>query len=108
MENKRKFDYSVTISLERFRLTVFTKEYGTPYPAGHRLHGFGFIEDETGNCFWDNLEYFKNMDSIKKEAIKEELKSKGLPTKGVIKELRELMNKAVELGLIEKEGVKNA
>lgn len=55
---------------------------------------------DTKEVFWDNLSYFFNIDKKKKKDIKSELKKKGQYYKGVVKDIKTLINRAKELDLL--------
>lgn len=69
------------------------------------LKNFGYIQIHDGRVdtegvFWDNLVYFFEIDEVKKKDIKKELKKKGQYYKGVIKDIKRLIERAKELDLL--------
>lgn len=69
------------------------------------LKNFGYIQIHDGRVdtegvFWDNLEWFFEINKDKKKEIKEELKEKGQYYKGVVKDIKRLIKRAKELDLL--------
>lgn len=69
------------------------------------LKNFGYIKIHDGRLdteevFWDNLKWFFEINKDKKKEIKEELKDKGQYYKGVIKDIKRLIERAKELDLL--------
>ena len=69
------------------------------------LKNFGYIQIHDGSIhtdgvFWDNLEWFFKIDKYKKKEIKEELKEKGQYYKGVVKDIKRVIERAKELDLL--------
>lgn len=69
------------------------------------LANFGHIEVNCGDIgiegvFWDCLEYFFDIDKKKEKAIKKELREEGQYYKGVIKDIKALINQAKDLDLL--------
>jgi len=69
------------------------------------LKNFGYIQIHdwsihTEGVFWDNLEWFFEINKDKKKEIKEELKEKGQYYKGVVKDIKRLIERAKELDLL--------
>jgi HKD family nuclease len=69
------------------------------------LKNFGYIQIHDGSIyteevFWDNLEWFFKINKDKKKEIKEELKEKGQYYKGVVKDVKRLVERAKELDLL--------
>lgn len=69
------------------------------------LKNFGYIQIHDGSIhtegvFWDNLEWFFEINKDKKKEIKEELKEKGEYYKGVVKDIKRLIERAKELDLL--------
>ena len=69
------------------------------------LKNFGHIQIHDGSIhtegvFWDNLSYFFEINKDKKKEIKEELKEKGQYYRGVVKDVKRLIERAKELDLL--------
>src|SRR5690606_2203865 len=69
------------------------------------LKNFGYIQIHDGRVdtegvFWDNLEWLFEINKDKKKEIKEELKEKGQYYKGVVKDIKRLIERAKELDLL--------
>lgn len=69
------------------------------------LKNFGYIQIHDGSIhtegvFWDNLEWFFEITKDKKKEIKEELKEEGQYYRGVVKDIKRLIERAKELDLL--------
>lgn len=71
------------------------------------LINFGYIdivkqESNEESVNWDNLEWFFDIDEEKEKELIDELKEKNLYNKGVIKDIKKLIKKAIKLNLLTK------
>lgn len=89
---------STTIQLfsGRFLLTIFVN----PDLSFDRGDGFLSLMDKGQTFIADNLSYYFDIDSYKKEELKGILKDNGFETKGCVKELKALLKRANKLGVI--------
>lgn len=58
----------------------------------------GYIDSK--EVFWDNINWFLHIDDEKKKEIVEELKEKGQHYKGVIKDIKSVVKRALKLNLL--------
>lgn len=91
-----KITTTIQLFSERFSLTIFIN----PDLSFDRGDGFLSLMDEKETFIANNLSYFFDIDSYKKQELKGVLKDKGFETKGCVKELKSLLKRAKKLGII--------
>lgn len=103
MKDKEKYYTNLSIMSDHFQLVVNVNITSSGDITTHLVNGkpFGFIETcVKSSVIWDGLGWFYDIDGAKKKELKEELKSLGIYEKGMIKDLKKLINYGKEISLL--------
>lgn len=101
MKNKIVVNHCITLSSNNFRLTILVDDN---LKSDEQVMGFfeyvGLGSKDIHQLNWDALEWFIDIDKTKKEELKNDLVIRGIPPKGKIKEIKELIKEALKLKLL--------